>query len=231
MKTTNDYYVASYERVSTEEQTHTRSCEDQKIMNDRYIAQQGWQLIEHGDYRDEGLSGKSIDRPGLQDLIIRCQEDSRIKAVVVTEADRIARGNVAFLFIRESLKKAGVKIVAVTQPMIDDTDEGEMLGEIMGAVNGYLASITRRKSMRALDMKAERGWYPSKAPLFYLNFNAGTDENPNRIIIVDEVRKHYALQIPKLYNRGYSYAEISDMLFDQGLRGNEKGKVSPEEIR
>lgn len=228
---TAEYFVVTYERVSTEEQTHTRSCADQKVMNDRYIVQQGWKLVEHGDYRDEGISGKTTERPGIQDLIIRCQEDKRIKAVIVTEADRIARGNVAFLFIRESLKKVGVKIVAVTQPMIDDSEEGEMIGEIMGAVNGYLSSITKRKSMSRLDLKAERGWYPSKAPLFYLNFNAGTEENPDRIIVIDEARKPYALQIPKLYNQGYSYAEISDMLYDQGLRGNEGGKVSPEAIR
>ncbi|SRR5260221_1784534 len=180
-----DFYVLSYERVSTEEQTHTKSCDDQKVANDRYILQQGWTLAENGDYRDQGLSGKSLERPGLQDLLIRCQEDKTIKAIVVTEADRLARGNITYLFVREQLKKLGVKIVAVTQPMIDETDEGEMIGEIFGAVNGYLASITRRKSMRALDMKAERGWWPSKAPLAYRNINVGTEENPENIIQVN----------------------------------------------
>ena len=228
---TNDYYVLTYERVSTEEQTHTKSCDDQKALNDRHIEQNGWVLAENGDYRDEGISGKTIDRPGIQDLIIRCQEDKRIKAVIVTEADRIARGNVTFLFIRETLKKLGVKIVAVTQPMIDDSDEGEMLGEIMGAVNGYLASITRRKSMRALDMKAERGWYPSKAPLGYINVNIGTEERPDRIIDFDETKAPYVRQIPGLYNQGLSYQEIADRLHEQGLEGNQDGKVSAEEIR
>lgn len=227
----NDYYVLTYERVSTEEQTHTKSCDDQNIMNDRFISQQGWIIADNGDYRDEGISGKTTDRPSLSDLIIRCQEDKRIKAIVVTEADRIARGNMAYLFIRETLKKLGVKIVAVTQPMIDDSDEGELIGEIMGAVNGYLSTITKRKSMRALDMKAERGWYPSKAPLGYLNVNIGTEEDPDRIIEVDEVKAVYIRQIPKLYNQGMSYDEIADKFASEGLQGNSNGRVSPEEIR
>lgn len=227
----NDFIVLTYERVSTEEQTHTKSCDDQKTTNDRFILKNGWILAERADYRDEGISGKITERPGLQDLLIRCKEDKNIKAVVVTETDRLARGNQAYIFIRELLKENGVKIISVTQPMIDDTDEGEMFGEIISAVNGYLASITRRKSMRALDEKATRGWWPSKAPLGYKNINTGTEEDPNRIIDIDEGEATYLRHIPKLYNQGYSYQEISDYLHSLGLVGNQNGKVSANEIR
>ena len=232
--TDNDsYYCLTYERVSTEDQVNTPSCDDQKTTNDRYIASQGWQVAKNGDYKDEGLKGSYLpeDRPGLQDLIIRCSEDKSIKAVVCSEADRLSRGNVAFIPIRETLKKFGVKIIAVTQLMVNDTDEGEMLGEILAAINGFFSKITRRKSMRALDEKAARGWYPSWAPLGYLNTNIGTEEKPDRIITVDEDRAPYVRQIPKLYNQGFSYQEISDKFYDEGLRGKNGGKASPEEIR
>ncbi|MGH7203708.1 MAG: recombinase family protein [Candidatus Levyibacteriota bacterium] len=228
---TNNYYVLTYERVSTEDQKNTKSCDDQKSLNDRFIAQKGWKLASNGDYRDKGISGTTTNRPGLQDMLIRCQEDERIKAIVISESDRIARGNLTYLFIREALKKSGVKIVAVTQPMIDESAEGEMIGEIMGAVNGFLAEITKRKSMRALDEKANRGWWPGKASLGYKNVNIGSEEKPDRIITIDEDKKAYIIQIPTLYNQGLSYQEISDKLYEQGLRGNEEGKVSPEEIR
>ena len=231
MTTTNDYYVLTYERVSTEDQTHTKSCDDQKTTNDRYIEQNGWILAENSDYRDEGLSGMKLERPGLQDMLIRCQEDKSIKAVVVTETDRLARGGLVYLTIREALKQTHVKIHAVTQPMIDETDEGEMIGEIIGAVSGFLAKITRRKSMRALDEKAKRGWYPSKAPLGYVNVNIGTEDRPERIIEIDSVKAPYVKQIPGLYNQGLSYQEIADRLHEQGLEGNQDGKVSAEEIR
>lgn len=225
------YTVLTYERVSTEDQTHTKSCDDQKTVNDRYILSQGWKLAINGDFRDEGKSGTSLDRPGLQDLLIRCSTDKSVKAVIVTESDRIARGNLAYLTIREALKKYGVKIVAVTQPMIDDSDEGEMLGEVFGAINGFFAKLTKRKSIRALDEKAARGWWPSKAPLGYKNVNKGTDEQPDRIIAVDEEEAIYVRQIPKLYNQGLSYRDISDHLHSLGLRGHEHGKVSSNEIR
>lgn len=226
-----DFLVLTYERVSTDDQAQTKSCDDQKTTNDRFAASQGWELAHNSNYRDEGISGSSLERPGLQDLLIRCQEDSSIKAVIVTETDRLARGNLAYITIRESLKKYGVKVFAVTQPMIDDSEEGEMLGEIMGAINGFFSNITRRKSMRALDEKAARGWWPGWARLGYKNVNVGTEEKPERIIAVDEERTPYVRQIPKLYNQGLSYQEISDKLHDEGLRGKSNGKVSPEEIR
>src|SRR5947209_7476709 len=96
----DDFLVLTYERVSTEEQTHTQSCIDQKSLNDKHVRERGWQLALKGDYRDEGISGTKLDRPGLQDLIIRCQKDKFIKAIVVTETDRIARGNLAYITIR-----------------------------------------------------------------------------------------------------------------------------------
>lgn len=227
----DEYLVLTYERVSTEDQKYTKSCDDQKTTNDRYILKNGWKIAEFGDYRDEGISGTTIDRPGLQDLIIHCRDDPTIKAVVVTETDRIARGNIAYLFIRELLKENGIKIIAVTQPMIDDSDEGEMFGEIIGAVNGFLAKITRRKSMRALDEKASRGWWPSKAPIGYRNVNIGTEDRPERIIEVNEDEAFYIKQIPALYNSGLSFREIADNFFKLGFKGHEGGNISANEVR
>ncbi len=227
---TREFYL-TYERVSTEDQALTKSCDDQKSTNDRYISSQGFTLANNADYRDEGRPGSSLDRAGLQDMLIRCQTDPMVKAIVVTESDRLARGNLTYLTIREALKKYGVKVIAVTQPMIDDSEEGEMLGEIFGAINGFFSKITRRKSMRALDEKANRGWYPTKAPLGYKNINIGTEEKPDRIIAEDEERSIYVRQIPTLYNQGLSYREISAKLSDEGLRGLEGGKVSAAEIQ
>ena len=150
---------------------------------------------------------------------------------MVTETDRLARGNDAYIPIRAALKKFGVKVFAVTQPMVNDTEEGEMIGELLAAVNGFLSKMTRRKSMRALDEKAERGWYPSWAPLGYKNVNIGAEEKPDRIIQVDEEKAPYVRRLPKLYNQGMSYEEISDLFFNEGLRGKNQGKVSAEELR
>ena len=85
--------------------------------------------------------------------------------------------------------------------------------------------------MRALDEKANRGIWPGKAPLGYRNINIGTEEKPERIVDIDEDKAPYVRQMPKLYNQGLSYQEISDRLHDEGLIGKSDGKVSPEEIR
>lgn len=223
-------YFLEYSRFSTQDQ-NPQSCDDQSALNKRHIDKIGGKLAPQGSYRDEAYSGSSLDRPGLQDLLIRCENDSTIKAIVVSESDRLARGNLAYLTIREALKKYGVEIIVVTQPMLDNSPEGEMLSEIFGAVNGFFSKLTTRKSMRALDEKAARGVWPGKASIGYINVNVGTKERPNRIIEIDEDKKAYITQIPKLYNKGFSYQEISDLLYDQGLRGNENGKVSSEEIR
>lgn len=227
----DEFNVLTYERVSTDDQKNTPSCNDQKTVNDRFIKTNGWKLPENADFRDEGISGSTLDRPGLQDLLIRCEEDKTIKAVIVTETDRLARGNDAYIPIRAMLKKFGIKVFAVTQPMINDTEEGEMFGEILAAINGFFSKMTRRKSMRALDEKAARGWYPSKAPYGYKNVNIGTEEKPDRIIEVNEEEAVYVRQIPKLYNQGLSFQEIADRFYEQGAKGHQNGRISANEIR
>ena len=224
-----EYKVLTYERVSTEEQARTKSCDDQKSVNDRYISEKRWVCV--GDYRDEGVSGTKTERKALKEMIDRCTEDHTIKGVVITEADRLARGISTYITIRDVLKTTGVKIYAVTQPMIDDTDEGETYGELLGVINGLLPKMTRRKSMRALDEKALRGWYPSKAPIGYKNVNRGTEDRPDRIIELDEQTSPYIKKIPELYNQGYSYKQIAQYLSDLGLKGYQQGKISANQIR
>lgn len=56
----NDFIVLTYERVSTDDQALTKSCDDQKSVNDKFIASNGWGVAENGDYRDEGISALQL---------------------------------------------------------------------------------------------------------------------------------------------------------------------------
>lgn len=42
----DDFIVLTYERVSTDDQALTKSCDDQKSVNDKFIASNGWKLAE-----------------------------------------------------------------------------------------------------------------------------------------------------------------------------------------
>jgi site-specific DNA recombinase len=82
--------TAFYIRVSTTQQTQSQTIEQQLERLQHHAQQQGWQITEEVIFRDDGYSGASLKRPGLdrlRDQIAMAQ----IERVVITAPDRLAR--------------------------------------------------------------------------------------------------------------------------------------------
>ena len=93
-----------YSRVSTDEQAETgHSIETQVVLCDRFARDNGY--IVTGVYKDPGKSATNMKRPGLQDLLLRCEEDSSVNAVLVQDTDRMARSVNDHFSIKTLLKK------------------------------------------------------------------------------------------------------------------------------
>jgi hypothetical protein len=60
--------VALYVRVSTQHQTHTQTIDQQLDRLRAYVQTQGWLLADDLIFRDDGFSGASLHRPGLERL-------------------------------------------------------------------------------------------------------------------------------------------------------------------
>ena len=103
--------VALYARYSTDHQRDA-SIEDQLRLCRLHAEKLGWTIVD--SYTDRAISGASLLRPGVQELI---QDATRGRfAVVLAEAmDRLSRDqeDIAGLFKRMSF--AGVRIVTLSE--------------------------------------------------------------------------------------------------------------------
>ena len=79
-----NYNAAVYARLSREDSRsgESLSIEHQKEFLERFIREQGWTLS--GVYTDDGYSGTSFDRPGLNQMISDA-ESGKINLVVVKD--------------------------------------------------------------------------------------------------------------------------------------------------
>jgi len=211
-----------YCRVSTEEQAKEGySLDAQKKLCSRFAKGDGYRIA--GIYRDEGKSATTLNRPALQDLLAKCQQDKSIDAVVVQETDRLARNTKDHLTIRAILKKAGVKLISVAQPMLDDSPEGNMIDTILASVNQFQSDINGRKTRKSLQEKFNKGWWPGWAPLGYLNKKSRNDQ---KIVVKDPEKWHLVKKVFKMYLTGnYSVVEIVEKLHKKGLRSKTGVKV------
>lgn len=210
-----------YCRVSTEEQAREGySLDAQEKFCGRFAESNNYKVTNV--YRDEGKSGTTIDRPALQEMLSRCQEDKSIKAVLVQETDRLARGVTVHLAIKAILKKADIALIAVAQPMLNDSAEGNMIDTIIASVNQFQSDLNSRKTKKGMQEKLESGWWPGLAKLGYLN----KEVNGEKITVNDPERWDLIKEALEMYLTGnYSAIEISDILHEKGLTARQGKKI------
>jgi len=75
----------------------------------------------------------------------------------------LARNTLDHLTIKAVLRKKSIEIISISQPMIDDSPEGNLIDTILASVNIFQSQLTGRKTSKVLEEKAKMGWYPRGA--------------------------------------------------------------------
>src|SRR6267143_5033005 len=92
------------------------SLDAQREACEAYIksqAHEGWRLVPQR-YDDGGLSGASLDRPALQNLLADVRA-GKVTIVVVYKVDRLTRSLADFAKLVELFDQYGVSFVSITQ--------------------------------------------------------------------------------------------------------------------
>jgi site-specific DNA recombinase len=148
-------HVAIYVRVSTRLQTQTQTIDQQIERLKAHIAAQGWPLLASAIFRDDGSSGASLRRPGLdrlRDHVAAAQCDT----ILVTDPDRLARTYVHQVLLREELQQHGCHVEFLDRPMSQDPHD-QLLLQIRGAVAEYERSLIAERTRRGRLRKLQNG--------------------------------------------------------------------------
>ncbi len=128
-KTGKPLRCAIYTRKSSEEglEQDFNSLHAQREACEAYIKSQageGWQLIRT-HYDDGGISGGTLERPGLQQLLTDI-EARKVDTVVVYKVDRLTRSLADFAKIVEVFDSHKVSFVSITQQFNTTTSMGRL---------------------------------------------------------------------------------------------------------
>lgn len=152
--------VAAYARVSTQRQARSQSTEQQIERLCAYALAQGWDLTPGHIFRDDGHSGASLQRPGL-DRLRDAAASARLDRILITTPDRLARNYVHQVLLVEELQKHGAQVEFLDRPMSKDPHD-QLLLQIRGAVAEYertlIAERMRRGRLRRLKAGTLLPW-------------------------------------------------------------------------
>lgn len=207
--------AVGYIRVSTEEQAREGvSLDNQRKRIGAFCVAKDWTLERV--YADEGVSGSSLKREGVQELISDCKKGT-FDVVVIYKLDRLTRSVKDLGYLIEAFDKSNVAFSSVSDNFDTTTANGKLVLHILGSVAQWERDIISERTRDALaHKKSERQIY-SPLPLGYEAGEGGNlIENPKELAIVKQIRT--------LRRRGLSYQKIANRLNSAGVPTKKGGK-------
>ena len=189
--------IAIYVRVSTRHQTDTQTIDQQLDRLRAHLQAKGWSLPDDNIFRDDGYSGATLKRPGLDRLRDRTAA-AEFDRILLTAPDRLARNYVHQVLLIEELQRLGCQVEFLDRPMSQDPHD-QLLLQIRGAVAEYERTLIAERMRRGRLSKYRAGvllpWthtpYGYRSDPDRLRDPAGVRIEPAEAAVVGEIFAEY----------------------------------------
>ena len=216
--------AAIYARYSSDLQSET-SIDDQLAVCKAHVENEAWGLV--GTFSDSAISGTTLDRPGLSDLM-QSAKQSGLDVVVAESLDRLSRDQEDIAGLYKRLTAWQVQIVTLSEGLI-----GELHIGLKGTMNALFLKDLGAKALRGQLGKARAGLAAGGIPYGYRVLKEiGPDGEINRgqRQIVDEEAK-IVRRIFEEYAAGRSAVAIAKGLNADGVPSPRGGTWNPSTIQ
>lgn len=151
--------TALYIRVSTQLQAEEgTSLDNQRETLLAYCAKNGWIVDDAYIFVDAGISGKSTDRPQFQ-AMLQAAKDGKVKRVIATKLDRIARNLKDLLETVDQLNAKGCALIVLDQNFDTSNPSGKFFLQMMGAIAELERSMISDRVMSGKRQNASEGTF------------------------------------------------------------------------
>uniref|UniRef100_UPI003B527A81 recombinase family protein n=1 Tax=Roseovarius indicus TaxID=540747 RepID=UPI003B527A81 len=209
---------AIYTRKSTEDglEQDFNSLDAQHEACAAYIASQrgeGWTLLP-ARYDDGGVSGGTLERPGLQRLMADI-DNGRIDMVVVYKIDRLTRSLSDFAKLVDRFEAAGCSFVSVTQAFNTSSSMGRLTLNMLLSFAQFEREVTAERIRDKIAASKKRGlWMGGVPPLGY---DAHPDPN-TRSLVINQAERETVETLYDLYDDLGCLRAVEQEADNRGLR-------------
>ena len=212
--------AVTYTRVSTAGQVQDGvSLEMQQSKLRAWAALHDAEIV--GEFTDEGLSGATMGRSGLQtalDLAIKHKA-----ALVVYSLSRLSRSVRDTLTIAERLRKAGADLVSLSEKIDTTSAAGEMVFTMLAALNQFERRQIGERTSAAMQHMKTLGKRVGSIP-------HGYQLDDGRVVAHDAEQRILAM-VRELRGQGLSLRAISAELAHRGTFNRAGRQFNPNSVR
>ena len=212
---------AVYTRKSSEEglEQEFNSLHAQRESCEAYIASQrseGWVLVRD-QYDDGGISGGTLERPGLKRLLEDI-EDGLVDVVVVYKIDRLSRSLMDFSKLVEVFDRNDVTFVSVTQSFNTTTSMGRLTLNILLSFAQFEREVTGERIRDKIAASRRKGiWMGGVPPLGY-------EVKDRKLVIKDDDAANVRWIFARFVEIG-SGTELARELAARGIRTSRGNRI------
>jgi len=176
--------VAIYARVSSEQQREERTIASQTAALIEFAKSRELEVPKEWVFEDEGYSGATLERPGLE-RIRDLAAEGQIQAVLVYAPDRLSRKYAYQVLLIEEFARHGVETLFVKAPQ-GASAEDQLLVQFQGMIAEYERAQILERSRRGKRHCARAGEISvmSGAPYGY-RYIRKTDEAPAAYTVIE----------------------------------------------
>jgi site-specific DNA recombinase len=200
--------VVAYCRYSSDSQ-RSESIDAQLRAIEDFCVKNGYIIVDK--YIDEALTGTVDARPAFQRMIDE-SDSNKFQAVIVHKFDRFARNKYDSVFYKRELRRKGIRVVSVLEPM-DDSPESIILESLLEGMAEYYSANLSREIRKGQTENALKGWWNGGIPPLGYRHNKET----RRLEIIEE-EAATVRQIFEMFANGYEFLEICNRLNAQGAK-------------
>ena len=213
-KQTN-YSVGIYMRLSRDDERagESLSIENQRAILTEYVAKQGWTLYD--EYVDDGISGVSFDRPGVQRLL-NDAKTGKINVIVCKDLSRFGRNYIQVgQYTDYIFPLHNIRFIALSDNVdtANSQSSGMDLMPIVNIFNEWHCATTSKKIRAVLEANAKAGKYKCGIPSY--GYLKAADEKHTPII--DPETAPIVQRIFEMRAKGISYQRIAAALNDENI--------------
>ena len=147
--------AAIYARVSSDRQKENHTIASQLAALTDYAEAHGYQVPVEWRFQDEGYSGATLLRPGLE-AVRDLAAAGHLQAVLVYSPDRLSRKYAYQVLLAEELSRCGVELVFLQAPS-GTTPEDQLLVQFQGMIAEYERAQIAECSRRGKRHRARQG--------------------------------------------------------------------------
>ncbi len=184
--------AAAYIRVSTDDQLEFSPDSQLKLVRE-YAKKNDYILPDEFIFQDDGISGKDAKhRPSFNKMIALAKsEEHPFDAILVWKFSRFARNQEESIVIKNLLRKVGVEVRSISEPVDPDSAFGSLIERIIEWMDEYYLINLSTEVKRGMMERFSKGKIVSIAPFGYEVQNGEYIPSPSEAPVIRRIFESY----------------------------------------